>query len=851
MLLWPRPSSTPEHRAERVLGAARRRLGRNGHAARPRPRAAGDPHRRPRGPRAVPGAVDRRDHARDHPRQGRPLHGRPAEGATGSSACCSASHRSRSSCCSSSCCSGSAQGGRGLLEFGRKTRPVKRPTVTFADVAGLPGGGRGAHRDPRLPRRSGALRAHGRAHPEGCAARRPARARARRCWRAPVAGEAEVPFFSLSGSDFVEMFVGRRRVARAQAVPAGEGRGAGDHLHRRARRGRPPSGRRRGRRARRARADAQPAARRDGRFRRHQRRHRPRVDEPPRHPRSGAAAPGSLRPSDRRRPARRRRPDRGPQRAHPRRHPRRRRRSRGAGSPYRRVHGRRPREPRERGRAARNAPRCAPRSRSRTSRRRSTGWWPGRSGGAGCSRTPSAGSSPTTRAGTRSSATLSGTDPVHRITIIPRGQTLGSTLSLPTEDRFLVRRSELLAQLAMLLGGRAAEELVFVDPTTGARDDIARATTIARQMVTEFGMSDGLGPMRFGQPAGRGVPRTRLLVDARLLGRDRGPHRRRGAGARSTDAHAEARRVLTLHRAALDRLVAGAAGARNAPSGRGRRDPRGGGARGGAGARWCATIGARHPRDREHRVSDARHPTAPARSADRRCDLDRIARAVREILIAVGEDPERDGLVATPDRVARMYAEIFVGLREDPGPAPHGHVRGRATTRWSWCGTSRCTRRASTTWCRSTAWPTSRTSPATTGASPGCRSWPGWSRATPGGPQVQERLTSQIADAMVESLRPKGVFVVLECEHLCMSMRGVRKPGTLTVTSAVRGIFKANAATRAEAMALVGAPESGSGRRPLRGSGPRPRGVGHPGSACTLQAECSGGRRSRGRSWVS
>ena len=97
---------------------------------------------------------------------------------------------------------------------------------------------------------------------------------------------------------------------------------------------------------------------------------------------------------------------------------------------------------------------------------------------------------------------LPGTDPVHRVTIIPRGRSLGSTLTLATEDRFLVRRSELIARLAMLLGGRAAEELVFVDPTTGAQDDIARATTIARQMVTEFGMSDALGPMRFGQPQG-------------------------------------------------------------------------------------------------------------------------------------------------------------------------------------------------------------------------------------------------------------------------------------------------------------------------------------------------------------
>jgi cell division protease FtsH len=148
-----------------------------------------------------------------------------------------------------------------------------------------------------------------------------------------------------------------------------------------------------------------------------------------------------------------------------------------------------------------------------------------------------------------------GTDPVHRITIIPRGQTLGSTLSLPSEDRFLVRRSELLAQLAMLLGGRAAEELVFVDPTTGARDDIARATTIARQMVTEFGMSDGLGPMRFGQPQGEV-----------FLGRDFSstPDYSDEIAARIDDevrallgaAHVEARRLLTLHRAVLDRLVA-------------------------------------------------------------------------------------------------------------------------------------------------------------------------------------------------------------------------------------------------------------------------------------------------------
>ena len=184
-------------------------------------------------------------------------------------------------------------------------------------------------------------------------------------------------------------------------------------------------------------------------------------------------------------------------------------------------------------------------------------------------------------------------------------------------------------------------------------------------------------------------------------------------------------------------------------------------------------------------------------------DLDRIARAVREILIAVGEDPERDGLLATPDRVARMYAEIFVGLREDP--AQHltvtfeaGHdemVMVRDIPLYSACehhlvpfhGMAHVAYIPGD-------------DGRITGLSKLARLVEGYARR----PQVQERLTSQIADAMVEVLRPKGVFVVLECEHLCMSMRGVRKPGTLTVTSAVRGIFKANAATRAEAIAFIG-----------------------------------------------
>lgn len=188
-------------------------------------------------------------------------------------------------------------------------------------------------------------------------------------------------------------------------------------------------------------------------------------------------------------------------------------------------------------------------------------------------------------------------------------------------------------------------------------------------------------------------------------------------------------------------------------------------------------------------------------------DLDRIAAAVREILLAVGEDPERDGLVKTPMRVARMYEEIFAGLREDPAhhlsvtfEASHDEmVMVRDIPLYSACehhlvpfhGVAHVAYIPGD-------------DGRITGLSKLARLVDGFARR----PQVQERLTSQVADAMVDVLQPRGVFVVIECEHLCMSMRGVRKPGSLTVTSAVRGIFKANPATRAEAMALIGPPRS-------------------------------------------
>ncbi|MCA1833208.1 MAG: ATP-dependent zinc metalloprotease FtsH [Actinobacteria bacterium] len=149
---------------------------------------------------------------------------------------------------------------------------------------------------------------------------------------------------------------------------------------------------------------------------------------------------------------------------------------------------------------------------------------------------------------------LPNADPVHKISIIPRGRALGYTLSLPTEDRFLVTRQELVDQLAMLLGGRVAEEMVFTDPTTGAQDDISRATKIARQMVTEYGMSEKLGPLTLGQKQ-----------DQVFLGRDFASHPDYSDNIafevdkeirRLVDeAHDEAMAILTEHRRVADHVV--------------------------------------------------------------------------------------------------------------------------------------------------------------------------------------------------------------------------------------------------------------------------------------------------------
>ncbi len=183
-------------------------------------------------------------------------------------------------------------------------------------------------------------------------------------------------------------------------------------------------------------------------------------------------------------------------------------------------------------------------------------------------------------------------------------------------------------------------------------------------------------------------------------------------------------------------------------------------------------------------------------------DKPRIEAAMREILVAIGEDPDRDGLVRTPARIADMYEEILSGLHDDPArhlsvtfEADHDEmVMVRDIPLASLCEHHFVpfTGRAHVAYIPGA-------DGRITGLSKIARLVDGFARR----PQVQERLTSQVADALQAELRPEGVFVVIEAEHLCMSMRGVRKPGSLTVTSAVRGIFKTNPATRAEAMSLI------------------------------------------------
>lgn len=205
----------------------------------------------------------------------------------------------------------------------------------------------------------------------------------------------------------------------------------------------------------------------------------------------------------------------------------------------------------------------------------------------------------------------------------------------------------------------------------------------------------------------------------------------------------------------------------------------------------------------DHR-DDEVHPDIAADLGEGAGNFDqaRAEAAVRELLLAVGEDPEREGLKETPARVARAYREVFAGLHVDPTQVlektfDEGHqelVLVKDIPIYSTCehhlvpffGKAHI---------GYIPGPEGRV----TGLSKLARLVDLYAKR----PQVQERLTGQVADALVDKLQPTSAIVVIECEHLCMAMRGIRKPGATTITSAVRGGFKSDARSRAEAMSLI------------------------------------------------
>ena len=187
-------------------------------------------------------------------------------------------------------------------------------------------------------------------------------------------------------------------------------------------------------------------------------------------------------------------------------------------------------------------------------------------------------------------------------------------------------------------------------------------------------------------------------------------------------------------------------------------------------------------------------------SAPSSVDLPRIERAVREILVAVGEDPDREGLLETPARVARMYAELFSGLHTDPSI----HLKKFFTEKYDEMVLVRDI--AFNSMCEHHMLPfigKAHIGYIPNGKVVGLSKLARVVEEISRRPQVQERMTEQIANLLIEELDVKGVAVVIEASHSCMSIRGIRKPDSVCVTSAMKGIFRSNLSSRSEVMTLI------------------------------------------------
>ena len=451
-------------------------------------------------------------------------------------------------------------------------------------------------------------------------------------------------------------------------------------------------------------------------------------------------------------------------------------------------------------------------------------------------------------------AALPGTDPVHKVTILPRGRALGYTMVLPDRDKYSQTRSEMLDNLAYMLGGMAAEALIFHDVTSGAGNDIEKATGLARAMVTQYGMTERLGAVKLGESnsepfLGRDMGHTRNYSEETAAAVDG------EIKALLGHAHQEAFEILDRNRDVLDTLVLALldketldkaeiasifealrmSPARPSWTGSPERVPstippvdipqeirdrvhagavaqeeetRSGviltppGAGGDIHGAPEAGPDTPDPAESGRPVTDP--VTVPERAPEDVPDFDhpRAEAAIRELLAAMGEDPEREGLRDTPARVARAYAELTQGIRQT--------ARDVLTTTFDLGHDEMVLVRDIELWsmCEHHLVPFTGVAhvgyiPAATGKITGLSKLARLVDVYAKRPQVQERLTTQVADSLMEILEARGVIVVIEAEHLCMTMRGVKKAGARTITSAVRGSFLKNQATRAEAMALI------------------------------------------------